>query len=109
MSRIPGSEHGKAALVTTTILALASAAAFLLLFNIGKWNREAEMTVNGRVDAIYRSASEEEKKTEGHRVRTVQRAAAVREAVRNEVAELDADGLAEFARNEIDVYRGGYK
>jgi hypothetical protein len=66
-------------------------------------------TVNGRVDAIYRSASEEEKKTEGHRVRTVQRAAAVREAVRNEVAELDADGLVEFARNEIDVYRGGYK
>lgn len=109
MNLTPRSEHGKSALVSMTILALASAVAFLLLFHVGKWNRGAGMTVDERVDAIYRSASQEEQKIEGHRTQTVQRAAAVREAVRNEVAELDADGLVEFALKEIDIYRGGYK
>jgi hypothetical protein len=71
-------------------------------------NRETETAVNERMDGISQSAVREEQKIFEHKTQAVERVTVIREQVRSEVEELDADGLAEFALNEIGIYKSEY-
>ena len=91
------------------MLAAAITAGILGGMAYARRSRQRTMTVDERVDAIYQSATQEEQKVIEHKAQTVERVTVIREAVREEVAELGPDGLVEFALNEINIYRGGYK
>jgi hypothetical protein len=62
--------------------------------------------VNQTIQAGIISADEERKIIERHKLEAAERVVVIREQVRQEVLALGPDSLADFARNEIRVFRG---
>jgi hypothetical protein len=75
---------------------------------VGLNNRAGTQTVNERVDSIYRSADQEIARIQEHAKQTTERVTVIRERVRAEVGELDMDGLAEAALEEVRIYHETY-
>jgi hypothetical protein len=92
-------------------MAIAAVLIFLGVLYLGYRMREGDpeetLTVNERVDQIYRSFDQAIEEIRQDKERVTEHVTVIREAVRIEVEELDPDGLAEFALNEINVYLGG--
>ena len=94
----------------TKLIILAAVILIALVAGIiyARRTRPEREAVSERIENISQSAVQEERQIIEHKAQTVERVTVIREQVRSEVAELDSDGLAEFALNEIAIYRSGY-
>ena len=90
-------------LIILAAVILIALAAGIIYARRTRPEREA---VNGRIENISQSAVQEERRIIEHKAQAAERVTVIREQVRMEVEELDPDGLAEFALNEIAIYRG---